>query len=177
MKVFRTTIQLSETEVPRLANLLTSLSRSQSRGLLELIGLEEHPDSCSGSAYDFIFSASNLHGLNVELQEMSDGDFEWCFAGSQLGSTDRVKRGPIPEEFRIFVKISRKISWWSEDVPLGDGGVCKFEGNSIRSLLLFMELKGSVDSSWLTYLARHPERLDEDIDALREEFCEEFCWD
>ena len=84
----------------------------------------------------------------------------------------------IPDDFCIYLSVTRRVSWESDDIPLDDATDCQFVGDSIRSLLAFMGLKGSVDSSWLQYLSRHPERLDEDLSALREELSsDEFNWD
>ena len=171
-------LKQSASEAPRIVNVLLGLSTRRQVALLQLLGLRVHPSFEVGLHGNVVLSVAWLKDERIAVHQTSAGSWNWEPLSANESSKEGRLVGVIPDDFCIYLSVTRRVSWESDDIPLDDATDCQFVGDSIRSLLAFMGLKGSVDSSWLQYLSRHPERLDEDLSALREELSsDEFNWD
>lgn len=162
-------LEQSAVEASGIVNVLLGLSTRRRVALLQLIGLQVHPSRRIGLHSDLMITVPWLEEGRIAVFPESSNKFTWEPLSRNESPKEGRMVGIVPDDFCIYLRINRQVSWESDEIPLGDETDCKFVGDSLRSLLLFMGLKGSVDSSWLRYLSHYPERLDEDPDALRQE--------
>lgn len=164
-------IEESESEIPRVVNFLLGLSSRRRVAMLTVLGLDVDSTTQWGIHNDLEVHVPWISGQRIAV--FADAD-EWSWKPLGLNETPAECEidGVAPHDFCIYLRIDRQVSWESDSIPLNDSAEAQFVGGSLRSLLLFMGLQDSVDSLWIRYLLRHPERLDEDPDALREELSE-----
>ncbi len=171
LDIKRIQISESEEEIPRLVNLLLGLSISRRCAMLTLLGLDVDSTIQWGIHNELQVRVPWISGQRIAVFSEA-GHWSWEPLGVNETLTEGTMAGVAPQDFCIYLRIGRRVSWESDQIPLGESADAMFVGNSLRSLLVFMGLRGSVDSSWIQYLSRFPERLDEDPDALRVELSE-----
>ena len=164
-------IEQSESEMPTIVNFLLGLSIRRRAAMLTVLGLDVDSTTQWGIHNDLEVPVPWIRGQRIAVFADAGG-WSWKPLGIDEAPVEGEMVGVVPHDFCIYLRIDRRVSWESDQIPLDDSGDARFVGNSLRSLFLFLGLKSSVDSSWIRYLSRVPERLDEDPDALREELSE-----
>lgn len=143
---------------------LTGLSFCRKLALLLFMRFE----AVSGTT-GFQVEVPKYSGMRIRVFEELPKKWSW----EPLEPEEEVDRssliGTLSADFCIFLSIGRQIDWKSEEVTLSDGSVARFTGHGFGSLLKFMGRSLGVESEKIRYLANHPERLDEDIDVLRDD--------
>ena len=170
-KLFRIPIEDSVSEAPAIVNFLLGLSTRRRTAMLTVFGLDVDSTTQWGIHNDLEVHVPWISGQRIAVFAEADG-WSWKPLGVDETPAEGEKAGVAADYFCIYLRIDRQVSWVSDQIPLDDMAEARFVGSSLRSLFLFMGLKSSVDSSWIRYLSRVPERLDEDPDALREELSE-----
>jgi hypothetical protein len=170
-KLIRIPIEDSVSEAPGIVNFLLGLSSRHRAAMLTVLGLDVDSTTQCGIHNDLEVRVPWIGSQRIAVFTVAGG-WSWKPLGRDETPAEGEMVGVAPHDFCIYLRVDRRVSWESDQIPLDDAAEGRFVGSSLRSLFLFMGLNGSVDSSWLHYLSRHPERLDEDLEALREELSE-----